>query len=366
MVEANRGTFDQAKSEAFAQSMLGVLNNATVALMTSIGHRTGLFDKMADLAPSTCPQIAEKAGLNERYVREWLGAMVTSGFVEYDPETAAYHLPREHAAWLTRPAGWDNMAKTAQWIAVMASVEDHITECFVNGGGAQYSQYNRFHDVMAEESAHTVVAALLEHILPLDPSLPGRLERGIDVLDVGCGAGGAMNFLAEAFPKSNFTGFDLCPDAIDSARAEAKRRGTNNVRFEAQDVAKLNGAHYFDLITAFDAIHDQADPKGVLLGIQQALRDDGLFLMQDIAASSHLHKNMDHPIGPFLYSVSTMHCMSVSLAQNGAGLGTVWGEELAQEMLADAGFRCVEVKRLPHDIINSYYLARKDRGAGPS
>jgi 2-polyprenyl-3-methyl-5-hydroxy-6-metoxy-1,4-benzoquinol methylase len=362
MTEQAIPEMDEAKSEAFAEKMLGMLNCASVALMTSVGHRTGLFDGMAGLPPSTSSQVADKTGLNERYVRECLGALVTSGIVEYDPEDSTYLLPPEHAAWLTRAAGSNNVASTSQWVAVMASVEDYITQCFKNGGGVQYSQYNRFHEVMAEESGQTVVAALTEHILPLEPGLRERLEHGIDVLDVGCGAGRAMNRLAEEFPASNFTGFDLCPDAIEVARSETSGRGRCNITFEAKDVAKLNGARKFDLITAFDAVHDQADPKGVLRGINQALRPDGLFLMQDIAASSHLHKNMDHPIGPFLYAISTMHCMSVSLAQDGAGLGTVWGEELATDMLAEAGFTQVEVKRLPHDIINNYYLARKTNG----
>lgn len=349
---------DEAKSEAFADKMVNVINHAAVALMASIGHRTGLFDRMADLPPSTSAQIAAKTGLDERYVREWLGSMVTGGFVEHNPQNETYILPKEHAAWLTRAAGSDNIASTCQWTAVMASVEDQITECFKNGGGVEYGQYNRFHEVMADESGQTVVAALLEHILPLEPGLSDRLKQGIDVLDVGCGTGRAMNLLAETFTASRFTGFDLCPDTVEAARAEAKRRGNENVRFARQDVSELEGQRKFDLITAFDVIHDQADPKAVLRGINQSLRDDGLFLMQDIAASSHLHKNMDHPIGPFLYAISTMHCMSVSLAQGGAGLGTVWGEELAQEMLAEAGFGSVEIKRLPHDIVNSYYLCR--------
>jgi len=133
---------------------------------------------------------------------------------------------------------------------------------------------------MAEESGQTVVAALLEHILPLDSGLRDRLKQGIDVLDVGCGSGRAMNLLAGTFPASRFTGFDLCPDAVELARAEASRRGTKNIRFEAKDVAKLNGAREFDLITAFDVIHDQADPKGVLRGINQALKPDGILLLK--------------------------------------------------------------------------------------
>ena len=193
MAKSATPQIDDAKSEAFAEKMLSVLNGASVGLMASIGHRTGLFDQMADLPPSTSAQIADKAGLDERYVREWLGAMVTGGVVEHDPQNGTYILPKEHAAWLTRAAGSNNIASTTQWIAVMAGVEDHITECFKNGGGVQYCQYNRFHEVMAEESSQTVVAALLEHILPLVPGLLDRLKEGMEVLDVGCGSGRAMN-----------------------------------------------------------------------------------------------------------------------------------------------------------------------------
>jgi SAM-dependent methyltransferase len=134
-----------------------------------------------------------------------------------------------------------------------------------------------------------------------------------------------------------------------------------NARFEERDAARIGERHQYDLITAFDAIHDQIEPARVLDEIAAALRPDGLFLMQDIAASSHVEKNETHPLGPFLYTVSCMHCMTVSLSGGGAGLGAVWGEELALRMLGDAGFGDVVVKRLPHDIINNYYLARPRR-----
>jgi 2-polyprenyl-3-methyl-5-hydroxy-6-metoxy-1,4-benzoquinol methylase len=350
---------DRAKAEAFAERMVGVLNEGAIALMTSIGHRTGLFDVMAGLPPSTSEQIASAANLNERYVREWLAAMVVGRIVEHNPEDGTYYLPQEHAAFLTRAASPDNIAVTAQFIPLMGSVEDPIVESFKNGGGVPYSAFPHFHEVMAEDSGQTVVAALTDHILPLVPGLIQRLEAGIDVLDVGCGSGRALNLMARMFPNSRFIGYDFSEEAITRARAEAQEHGTPNVRFEVKDTAKLDEKKRYDLITTFDAIHDQAKPAAVLQGIADALKDDGVYLMQDIAGSSHVHNNLDHPIGPFLYTVSTMHCMTVSLAQGGEGLGTMWGEEKAKEMLKDAGFKKVEVKQLPHDIFNNYFIITK-------
>ncbi len=350
---------DQAKADAFADRMLGTVNQAMLALMISIGHRTRLFDCLAEMPPARVEEIAEKAGLQPRYVREWLGAMVTGRIMEYDPQTRTYWLPPEHAAVLTRAAMPNNLASMMQWVAVLGAVESEVVDKFIHGGGVHYCCYSRFHDVMADESAQTVVAGLKDYILPLEPGLSEQLEAGIDVLDVGCGAGRAMAFLAEAFPKSRFTGYDFSEEAITMAKAEAERRGLTNLRFEVRDVAQLNEREQYDLITAFDIVHDQADPARVLREIHAALRPDGLFLMQDIDASSHLEKNREHPIGPMLYTISTMHCMTVSLAQNGAGLGTVWGTELAEQMLKEAGFPSVRIERLPHDIVNCYYLVRK-------
>ncbi|MBA3791496.1 MAG: class I SAM-dependent methyltransferase [Actinomycetota bacterium] len=351
---------DQGKTEEFGERMVDVLNDGALALMTSIGHRTGLFDAMAGLSPSTSTEIASAADLNERYVREWLGAMVVGGVVEHDPEGNTYRLPPEHASLLTRDAAPDNFAAFMQYVSVLGSVEDRIVESFKHGGGVPYSAFPRFQEVMAEDSGQTVLPALLDHILPLVPGLTRRLEEGIEVMDVGCGSGRALNLMARAFPNSRFTGYDLSEEGISRGRAEAERNGASNIRFEVKDASKLDEAEGYDLITTFDAIHDQAKPAVVLEGIADALRPDGVYLMQDIAGSSHVHNNLDHPLGPFLYTVSTMHCMTVSLAQNGDGLGAMWGEEKAREMLREAGFDNVEVKHLPHDFQNYYYIATKN------
>jgi 2-polyprenyl-3-methyl-5-hydroxy-6-metoxy-1,4-benzoquinol methylase len=354
--------YDVAKAEAFAARFLTALNHGALCLMVSVGHRTRLFDVMRTLPPATSQEIATQAGLQERYVREWLGAMVTAGVVEVDPTTLRFVLPAEHAASLTRAAAADNMAVFAQYIPVLSSVEDDVVECFLQGGGVPYDKYPRFHAVMAEDSGQSVLSSLESHILPLVPGLAERLAAGMRVLDVGCGRGLIMNHLAERYPSSRFTGMDLSQEAVAFAHRDASGRGLNNITFIPADVSNFDTTtepESFDLITTFDAIHDQAKPLNVLKGIHRALKPDGTYLMQDISGSSHMHKNMDHPLGTFLYTVSCMHCMTVSLAQGGEGLGAMWGEEQTREYLQRAGFRSITTHRLAHDIQNNWYVVTK-------
>jgi ubiquinone/menaquinone biosynthesis C-methylase UbiE len=350
---------DETKVEAFAEQMLGVLNDAMLALMTSIGHQTGLFDAMADLPPSTSEEIASGAKLQERYVREWLGAMVVGGIVTYDPFRKTYRLPPEHAACLTRAAGPDNLANLAQLIAVLGNVDEGIVQSFRDGGGVPYSSFSRFQEIMAEDSAQVYGATLIGSTLPIVPGLVERLGRGITAADIGCGHGVAPNLMARAFPNSRFVGYDLSEEGIAAARTQAELWGLDNVRFEVKDTTRLEERNRYEIITAFDVIHDLAHPAVVLKNIYRALKPGGTFLMVDPAASSHLHENVEHPMGPFLYTVSTMHCMTVSLEQGGVGLGTAWGEQSARRMLAEVGFADVEVEQVEGDFFNNYFIASK-------
>jgi len=353
---------DQRRAENFAGRMMAALNDGALCLMLSIGHRTGLLDVLRVLPPSTSVEIAKHAGLNERYVREWLGAMVVAGVVEVDPDTTRLSLPAEHAAYLTRPAAADNLAVFAQYIPLLGAVEDDIVACFEHGGGVPYARFPRFHAVMAEDSGQSVLSSLESHILPLVPGLAERLAAGLQVLDVGCGRGRILHRLGALFPASRFLGLDLSEEAIAYAREEALRLGLRNVEFVVADLSDFDATAepgVFDCITTFDAVHDQARPLNVLKGIYRALRPDGVYLMQDIKGSSHVHKNIGHPIGTFLYTVSCMHCMTVSLAQGGEGLGAMWGEEMTRDYLRRAGFGSIETHQPAHDVQNNWYVVRK-------
>ena len=345
---------DEARAEAFAERRVGIVNDAGLAILCSIGHRTGLFDEMAGMEPATSREIAERAHADERYVREWLGGMVLGGIVDHDRETATYRLPEEHAAFVTRAAGVDNLAYQGQYLAMFGAVEDDIVACFREGGGVPYARFPRFQALMAAESAMSFDVALVDGVIPLVPGLADRLGSGIEVADVGCGQGHAINVMAQAFPNSRFTGLDISEEAIDAAWMETKEMGLGNTTFEVRDIATLRGA--FDLVTGFDIVHDQARPREVLQAIRASLRPGGTFLCADIAMQSELADNLDHPLGPWFYTFSLMHCMTVSLAEGGEGLGTAWGEQTARRYFEEAGFRVDAVEHVEGDPVNVFYV----------
>ena len=354
--------FDSKRAEAFAGRLLQALNDGALCLMVSIGHRTGLFDSMRGQPAATSHDIAKRAGLNERYVREWLGAMATGGVVEVDESSTRFRLPDEHAAFVTRAAAADNMAVFAQYVPVLGNVEDDIIACFKNGGGVPYEKFPRFHDVMAEDSGQSVMSSLESHIVPLVPEMSERLAVGARWLDLGCGRGMIITRLAELYPKSTFVGLDLSTDAVTWARNNSNAKKLRNVEFVVRDLSDFDESadkEAFDFVSTFDAVHDQAQPLRMLRGIHRTLKRDGVYLMQDIKGSSFVHNNLTHPLGTVLYTVSCMHCMTVSLAQGGEGLGAMWGEEKTREYLVKAGFGSVQKHELAHDIQNNWYVVRK-------
>ena len=343
--------------DAVAERVIGILNDGAICVLAGLGHETGLFDTLAALPPATSTQIADAAGLDERYVREWLGGVVTAGFVHYDPAERTYHLDPVHAGLLSG-TGPDNLAGVMRYVSLIGQVAPKIVEKFRTGGGLSYDDYPGFHDIQAAESAAVNDASLVDTIIPIT-GLEDRLRQGIAVADIGCGEGHAINLLARAYPNSRFVGYDFSPEAVAAARAEAAEWGLTNAAFREHDVAQPPpGGETYDLLLAFDAIHDQAHPATVLENIRRATRADGVFLMVDIKAQSNLEDNLELPWASFLYAISTFHCMTVSLGQGGDGLGTVWGVQTAERMVREAGFSTVEVHELEEDPFNAYFVAR--------
>lgn len=358
-IATNTHVFNEDAANAFAERIGNVLDAGAISVMLSIGHRSGLFNVLAKLPPCTSAQIAERAELAERYVREWLAAMVTGGIVHYDPLHRTYALPPEHAACLTRNAPLGNLAVYGQHVALMGAVQDRILACFESGEGTRYDDYPCFHHIMAEDSGQTVTAQLFEVLAPLIDGIADRLAKGIDVLDAGCGRGSALIALAERYPNSRFVGYDLCDDAIAHAANSAESGGLTNLHFEVRDLTHFDERARFDFITSFDAVHDQKDPQRLIRALYSALRPGGVYLMQDIGGSAKLENNLDFPLASLLYAISCVHCTPISLGQGGLGLGTMWGWETARAMLIDAGFTSVQRHVLPHDPTNVWFVSRK-------
>jgi len=348
---------DTERLERFADRMVTGLNEAATLLMLSIGHRTGLLDALGRVGPGSSTELAAAAELDERYVREWLHGLTVARIVEREDD-GNFRLPAEHAALLTRRNA-ENLAVFTQYVAQMGAVEDKIVDCFRKGGGVPYSEFTRFHEIMAEDSGQTVLPALHDAILPLVPGLVDRLDEGIMAADLGCGRGLALLSMARRYPNSRFVGWDLSEEAIEYATGLARNESLDNVSFEVRDLSGFDQTapgEVFDFVTTFDAVHDQADPGSLLKGIRRSLKPGGAYLMQDIHASSDVGGNMDHPVGALLYAVSLSHCMTVSLAQGGEGLGTMWGREKARELLGAAGFESIDVHQLEHDFQNDYWV----------
>ena len=355
------GALDNDAAEVFFERVSDIVNAGAISVMISIGHRSGLFDVLAQQEPETSQTIATHSGLNERYVREWLAVMVTAGIVAYEPQAQTYYLPRTHAACLTRDAALGNIAVFAQHVPLMGIMQDQTLACLESGGGTRYGDYPCFHQIMAEDSEQTVVNSLFESVIPLVDGVEERLECGIDVLDAGCGKGLALLKMAERYPQSRFMGYDLCADAVGEANHAAEARNLDNLIFRVKDMTGFDERERYDLITSFDAVHDQRDPQGLITGIHGALKPSGVYLMQDIGGSARLENNLDFPMAPLLYSISCSHCVPISIGQGGDGLGTMWGWETAQMMLEESGFNSIEHHVLAHDPTNIWFVSQKEQ-----
>ena len=334
-------TIDQAKTEAFLGRVLSDTSGMTTTILASIGDRFGLFQDLAQAA-ATSAELASRAGINERYAREWLSGMASAGYVEYDPASRRFTLPAEHIPVLAQENGPMFFGGIHQMLCGMIGPFNQLIQAFQHGGGVPQSAYdNNMWDGLERFTAGWFENLLIPVWLPAMPEVQAKLERGALMADVGCGRGKALIKLAQAFPHSRYVGYDIFEPTIVQARAHAQAAGVADlVRFEHRDVSAGLPEQY-DVITTFDVVHDAVDPRGLLRAIQQALRLDGRYVCLDMNCSEKLEENAG-PLKSLLYGFSMLYCMTTSLAGHGEGLGTVGlPEATLRELCMEAGFSSI-------------------------
>lgn len=355
---ADDNALDPAAAAAFADTVFANLAGTMLAPMVVIGRRTGLLKDLWQNGPASASELAQRVGANERYVREWLSAMACGKYLAYEPATQRFTLRPEHAAVLVDETSPYHLGAIYDEIVPLYKIVDRLVESFASGGGVPYSAYEPgFWNGLEAETAPLFEHQLVQAWIPQLPDLQAKLERGIDVADVGCGAGRALIKLAQAFPRSRFTGYDFFGPQLERAKLNAAAAGVaDRIRFELADgTGGLAGE--FDLITTFDVVHDTKDPIAFLTALRRALRPDGTYLMLEYTAEQALENNIG-VVGSYLFSASVLYCMTTCLEQGGAGIGTAgMHEPKVRELITKAGFS--SVRRVPTPSpINSLFEVR--------
>jgi 2-polyprenyl-3-methyl-5-hydroxy-6-metoxy-1,4-benzoquinol methylase len=348
---------DQAKMEAFVHKVLGDTSATMTTTLAVLGDRLGLFKDLAAHGPATSGELAARAGINERYAREWLGGMASAGYLEYDPASRRFTLPPEHAPALAQEGSPVFFGGIYQGFPGLIGVLDQLTAAFRAGGGVPQSAYNdSWWDGMERFTIIWFENLLTQQWIPAMPDVQAKLERGALVADVGCGRGRALIKLAQAFPNSRYVGYDLFGPSIARATANAQAAGVaDRVTFHQRDVSKGLPEQY-DVITTFDVVHDAVDPVGLLRTIGQALRPDGVYVCLDINCSDKLEENKGL-LGALVHGFSVLYCMTTSLAGGGMGLGTLgFHEPKVRELCTEAGFRTIRRVPLENPFNNLYEI----------
>jgi SAM-dependent methyltransferase len=340
MATIEQAPLDPAKLEAFvfrAVDEVGATLNAALVVM---GDKLGLYRAMAGAGPLDPAEIAKRADVAERYVREWLNAQAAGGFVEYDGATGRYTLPPEQANALTEE---DSPAYLPGFFQIaIGSVLDspRITEAARSGEGIGWHDHvHDVHDGCERFFRPGYNANLVGSWLPALDGVVKKLERGATVADVGCGHGSSTILMAKAFPTSTFVGSDYHEGGIATARARAEEAGVDDrVRFEVAPAVGYSGAGY-DLVTMFDCLHDMGDPVGAARHVRETLAKDGTWMIVEPAAGDRIEDNLN-PVGRAYYGFSTLLCTPASLSQEGRlALGAQAGEARIRDVVTSGGFR---------------------------
>lgn len=350
---------DDKRAEQFTGRVLADTAAAATVVMAALGDRLGLFKQLAQAGPATSGELASRAGVSERYAREWLSGMHAAGYLEFNPAEDRFWLPAEHVPALASEPGPAFFGGVHQELIGAIQRYDQVATAFRDGGGVAPADLHP--DVWAGTSRFTAQwhqNMLVQQWLPLVPGTQAKLSAGARVADVGCGTGQALIALARAFPAVTGVGYDSHPQVVDQARQAAAAAGVaDRVSYQVHDAA-TGLPEAFDIIATFDVVHDAADPLGLLRSIRDGLHPDGRYLCLEINCADQPGGNVG-PIASLLYGFSLLYCMTTSLAQGGEGLGTLGLPESSLRRLAGkAGFGHVRRVEMDNPFNTLYELTR--------
>jgi ubiquinone/menaquinone biosynthesis C-methylase UbiE len=326
--------------EEFASKVLGDVGGAFGLLLAYMGDQTGVYRALRIRGRCTPDDLAETAGVDARYLREWLGAQAAAGYVEFHPEDDTFSMTPEQATVLAHEGHPACMQGFIQLVVSQYATHDRAVEVFQSGAGRPWGEHDGCCFAGTDRFFRPGYAAnLVEAWLPALEGVVAKLEAGAEVADVGCGHGSSTILMAQSFPKSTFHGFDFHPPSIDMARAKAAEAGVEgHTRFHAASAKELPALE-LDLVCMFDALHDMGDPVGAARRIRECLKPDGTLMLVEPLAGNHLSDNL-HLLGQIFYSASTLICTPASRAQEvGLALGAQAGEGRLTHILREAGFR---------------------------
>jgi SAM-dependent methyltransferase len=335
-------TIDEAKLEAFMGQAVTDMGAVISAPLFLIGDKLGLYKAMAHAGPLSSEEVAERSGAAERSVREWLRNQAAGGYVTYDPETDTYTLPDEQALALADEESPFYVLGAYELIASLFADEEKIREAFQTGGGMGWHEHDhRLFRGTERFFRPGYRGHLVTEWLPALDGVVEKLERGATVADIGCGHGASTIVMAEAFPNSEFYGFDYHEGSIEAAREAAKEAGVEDrITFAVASAKDYPGTDY-DLVCVFDCLHDMGDPVGASAHIKETLAEDGTWLIVEPYANDGVEDNLN-PVGRVFYGASTVICTPASLDQEvGLALGAQAGEERLSEVIREGGFTSV-------------------------
>lgn len=348
---------DKAKTQQFMMKIIGDVGSSVAAGLVFIGDRVGLFRAMAADEPLQLDEVVAKTGLQARYVEEWLAGMVVAGYLTYDPEAHTYTLPEEHAYFLASEGTDHFLGGLYRGLPRMLGTAPQVATAFEQGGGVTFQDYGEeFPHIIEHMNRGQYEQRLVQSWLPTMPEVVTRLQHGGSALDIGCGTGVVPLLIAKAFPQARVTGVDIDQRSIDTARQRAQESGLNDrVTFVLSSAKWLPDTPRYDFISTFDCVHDLVDPLGTLQRIHRILAPGGTYLMVEPKVADQLENNIN-PIGVMMYGFSVLHCLTQSLAHDGAGLGACWGEGKARALAQQAGFTHFEALDIRSPVQSFYAI----------